>query len=137
LIFASGAGTAYPSVSSQGRLWSCIYVLKLSIVSLSTILRFDFGIAPTEWYLLSFSFYYSPLSMASKMVTSGNGTIGETRRLIATEKVIRADYRDDKYSHLYVPAKMRLLFLEILKKVCYVQVARHSPNRLPTFRIII
>jgi hypothetical protein len=45
------------SVPSQISQRSCICVLEVSILPLSTILIFDFGIVPTVWYLLV-SFYH-------------------------------------------------------------------------------
>jgi len=44
-------------VPSQKSGRYCIYVLEVSILHLSTILVFDFGIVPTGWYFLFFILY--------------------------------------------------------------------------------
>ena len=44
-------------VCRQVNKQSFICVLEVSILSLSTIIIFDFGIVPTAWYFFFFSFY--------------------------------------------------------------------------------
>ena len=46
-------------VPSQESERSCFRVLGVSILPLSTILIFDFGIVPTVWYFLVFHFIYA------------------------------------------------------------------------------
>jgi len=46
-------------VPSQESEWSCICVSGVSILPLSTILTFDFGVVPTVWYFCVFQFVTS------------------------------------------------------------------------------
>jgi len=52
------------TVPSQESEWSCICVLVVSILPLSTILILHFGTVPIVWYFFCFSFYFYRLTMS-------------------------------------------------------------------------
>jgi hypothetical protein len=49
--------TSYWSVCTKSWKWTVMYALGISILRLSSMLLFDFGIVPTVWYFSS-SFYW-------------------------------------------------------------------------------
>ena len=68
MIWLRGEIWANDTSLARHFLWKCLYqgkwgsficVLGISILPLSTILIFDFGIVPTVWYFLSFILYMS------------------------------------------------------------------------------
>ena len=55
------------SVPSQESELSCVCVLGVSILPLSTIFLFDFGTVPTMWFCFVFNFIGTPIPCYQKL----------------------------------------------------------------------